>query len=64
MPPPIEVELRGLPSPVPTQMMSGLDWLIATAPIEATGCSSNTGVQVSPPLSEIQTPPVAAPMTM
>ena len=37
MPPPIDVELRTLPSPVPTQMMSGLSWLMATAPIEATG---------------------------
>src|SRR3954447_11669534 len=31
------------------------------APIEATGWSSNTGVQVRPPLTDFQTPPAAPP---
>src|SRR5262245_4594155 len=34
------------------------------APIEATGWSSNTGVQVRPPLTDFQTPPAAAPTQM
>jgi len=29
--------LRGLPSPVPTQMTSGLSWSMATEPMEWTG---------------------------
>jgi hypothetical protein len=37
MPFPPDTLLRTFPSPVPTQMMSGLSWKIATAPIEATG---------------------------
>ncbi len=41
--------------------MSGLGWKTATAPMAATGWSSKTGVQVSPPLTDFQTPPVAAP---
>src|SRR3954452_19536567 len=61
MPLPIETLLRGFPSPVPTQTTSGLAWLMAMAPIEATGWSSNTGVQVSPPLTDFQTPPAAPP---
>src|SRR5919106_2245768 len=62
MPLPIETLLRGFPSPVPTQTTSGLAWLMARAPIEATGWSSKTGVQVSPPLTDFQTPPVAVPV--
>ena len=34
---------------------------MAIAPIEATGWSSKTGAQVSPPLMDFQTPPAAAP---
>src|SRR5215218_3962900 len=61
MPLPTDTLLRGLPSPLPTQTTSGLAWLTAMAPIDATGWSSNTGVQVSPPLTDFQTPPAAAP---
>ncbi len=61
---PIETLLRGFPSPVPTQTMSGLAWLTAMAPIEATGWSSKTGVQLRPPLIDFQTPPAAPPAYM
>ena len=53
--------LRGLPSPVPTQTMSGLGWKIATAPTAATFSLSKTGFQVTPPLSDFHTPPVPTP---
>jgi hypothetical protein len=58
---PTDMELRGFPSPVPTQTMSGLGWKTATAPIAATGCSSKIGVKVSAPSVDFQTPPVDAP---
>ena len=61
-PQPLLAELRGLPSPVPTQSTSGLDWSMATAPTEATSCSSKIGSQVSPPFCDFQRPPEAAPM--
>ncbi|NIU63572.1 MAG: hypothetical protein GWN66_23920 [Pseudomonas stutzeri] len=52
---------RGLPSPVPTQTMSGLAWNTATAPMAWTGWSSKIGSKVRPPFTDFQTPPVAAP---
>jgi hypothetical protein len=60
-PSPTDTLLRGLPSPVPTQTTSGLLGSIAREPMDATGCSSNTGSQVMPPLTDFQTPPVAEP---
>jgi hypothetical protein len=41
--------------------MLGLAWKTANAPMDATGWSSKTGVQVTPPFSVFQIPPVAAP---
>ena len=35
---------------------------MASAPIDATGWSSKTGFQVSPPLTDFQTPPAADPV--
>src|SRR6185436_10571615 len=58
---PTDIELRTLPSPVPTHTISGLAWKIATAPIAATGWSSKMGVKLSPPFVDFQSPPVAAP---
>src|SRR4029077_11045551 len=59
MPLRIETLLRGFPSPVPTQTMSGLAWLTAMAPIDATGWSSKMGVQERPPVTDFPTPPAA-----
>src|ERR1700759_1418786 len=61
MPLPIDTLLRGFPSPVPTQTMSGLAWLTVIAPIDATGWSSKIGVPVGPPLTDFQAPPAAPP---
>src|SRR5512140_2489497 len=57
----METELRVHDSPVPTQTTFGLDGSIATAPIDWTGCSSNTGRKVVPLSLDFQTPPLAAP---
>ena len=61
MPLPIETELRVQVSPVPTQTVFGFDGSIAIAPIDCTGCLSNTGLKVVPPSIDFQTPPLAAP---
>src|SRR3954467_9065251 len=61
MPAPTEVELRVHPSPVPTQIVFGFDGSIAIAPIDCTGCLSNTGLNVVPPSSDFHTPPEAEP---
>ena len=61
MPSPIETELRVHASPVPTQIVFGFDGSIAIAPIDCTGCLSNTGLNVVPPSSDCHTPPDAAP---
>src|SRR5689334_15234109 len=61
MPSPIEVELRVQPSPVPTQIVLGFDGSIVIAPIDCTGCLSNTGRNVVPPSIDFHTPPDAAP---
>src|SRR6266545_626248 len=61
MPSPIDTELRVHDSPVPTQIVFGLDGSIVTAPIDWTGILSNTGWKLVPPSSERHTPPDAAP---
>src|ERR1041384_8234493 len=61
MPLPTDTELRIHDSPVPTQTFLGLLGSIATAPIDCTGCLSNTGLNVVPPSCDRPTPPHAAP---
>ncbi len=61
MPSPIETLLRVQDSPVPTQTTFGFFGSIVTAPIDCTGCLSKTGLKVVPPLTDFQTPPLAAP---
>jgi len=58
---PIDVELRVQASPVPTHTVSGLLGSIVIAPIDCTGCLSNTGLNVVPPSCDFHTPPDAAP---
>src|SRR6185312_12943147 len=48
-------------SPVPAQMMLGLDGAIASAPIACTGMLSETGRNVAPLSADFHTPPDAAP---
>src|SRR5437773_6288374 len=54
--------LRVHDSPVPTQTFFGFLGSSAIAPIDCTGCSSNTGRYRVPLSSDFQTPPLAAPM--
>ncbi|MGI8433093.1 MAG: hypothetical protein ACR2MW_12485 [Chthoniobacterales bacterium] len=61
MPSPIETLLRVQGSPLPAQMFFGFFGSSASAPIDCTGCSSNTGRKVVPLSSDFQTPPLAAP---
>src|SRR5258708_3926563 len=61
MPSPMETLFRIHDSPVPTHTTFGLLGSIATAPIDCTGCLSKTGLNVVPPLTDFQTPPLAAP---
>src|ERR1700693_3087266 len=61
MPSPMEVLLRVHASPVPTQIVLGADGSMAMAPIDCTGCLSNTGLKVVPPFIDFHTPPLAAP---
>src|SRR5947209_9778128 len=61
MPSPYETELRVHDSPEPTQTVFGFFGSMAIAPIDCTGCLSNTGLKVVPPLTDFQTPPLAAP---
>src|SRR6266851_1992033 len=58
----MEVLLRVHPSPVPTQITFGFLGSMVTAPIDCAGCLSKTGLKVEPPLTDFQTPPLAAPM--
>jgi hypothetical protein len=58
---PIETLLRVQDSPVPTQTFFAFLGSSAIAPIDCTGCSSNTGRYRVPPSSDFQTPPLAAP---
>src|SRR5437870_13716816 len=57
----MEVLLRVHDSPVPTQTFFAFLGSSAIAPIDCTGCSSNTGRYRVPPSSDFQTPPLAAP---
>src|SRR5436853_7828582 len=61
MPSPIDTLLRVHDSPEPTQMFLEFFGSIAIAPIDCTGCSSNTGRKRVPPSSDFQMPPLAAP---
>src|SRR6266568_3974414 len=60
MPSPMETLLRVQDSPVPTQTFFAFFGSSATAPIDCTSCSSNTGRYRVPPSSDFQTPPLAA----
>src|SRR5215467_9880965 len=62
MPSPIDTLLRVHDSPVPTQTFFEFLGSSATAPIDCTGCSSNTGRYRVPLSSDFQTPPLAAPI--
>ena len=61
MPSPTDTLLRIHDSPVPTQITLGFLGSIVTAPIDCTGCLSNTGLNVVPPFVDFHTPPLAAP---
>src|SRR5215469_3534676 len=61
MPLPTETLLRVQASPLPTHTFFGLEGSMATAPIDCTGCSSNTGLKVVAPSVDFQTPPLAEP---
>src|SRR3954463_10586030 len=61
MPSPIETLLRVQDSPLPTQTFFEFLGSIAIAPIDCTGCSSNTGRKRVPLSSDFQMPPLAAP---
>src|SRR3984957_18368290 len=58
---PTETLLRSQASPVPTQTVFEFEGSIATAPIDCTSSRANTGLYVVPPLTDFQTPPLAAP---
>src|SRR5579863_8377994 len=62
MPSPTETLFLVHASPVPTQTVLEFDGSIVIAPIDCTGCRSNTGVNVVPPFIDFQTPPLAEPM--
>src|SRR5690348_15442334 len=59
MPSPIDTLLRTQLSPVPTHTFFGLLGSMATAPVDCTGWVSNTGLNVVPPFTDFQTPPLA-----
>src|SRR5438270_13631331 len=61
MPSPIETELRVHVSPVPTQTVRGSLGSMVMAPIDCTGCLSNTGLKRVPESWLFHTPPLAAP---
>src|SRR5213595_589111 len=61
-PSPIETLLRVHASPVPTHTTFGFLGSMVIAPIDWTGCLSNTGLNVVPPFTDFHTPPLAAPM--
>src|SRR5262245_24748184 len=61
IPSPIETLLRVHDSPVPTQTFFEFFGSSSIAPIDCTGCSSNTGRYRVPLSSDFQTPPLAAP---
>src|SRR5580698_5076982 len=59
MPSPTETLFRTQLSPVPAQTTLGFFGSIATAPIDCTPALSNTGLNVVPPFTDFQTPPLA-----
>src|SRR4029453_13404574 len=61
MPSPMETLFRVHDSPVPTHTFFEFFGSSAIAPIDCTGCSSNTGRYRVPLSSDFQTPPLAAP---
>src|SRR5919198_3590061 len=61
MPSPMETLLRVHDSPVPTQTFFEFFGSSAIAPMDCTGCSSNTGRYRVPLSSDFHTPPLAAP---
>src|ERR1041384_3818079 len=61
MPLPIETLLRVQLSPVPTQIFFGSFGSRVIAPIDCTGCSSNTGLYRVPLSFDFQPPPLAEP---
>src|SRR6201998_4863436 len=56
---PVTMSLRGLASPVPTQMRLGFEGATAMAPIEAEASFSKIGFQDSPPSLVLDTTPAA-----
>src|SRR5213079_3571654 len=61
IPLPSETLLRVQLSPVPTQTFFAFFGSSVIAPIDCTGCSSNTGLKRVPLSSDFQTPPLAEP---
>src|SRR5438477_977162 len=61
MPLPPSAELRSVGSPVPTHTKSVSLGAIATAPIDCTGCLSNTESKVTPLSPVLNKPPVDRP---
>src|SRR5689334_3481431 len=61
MPLPTETLLRVQDSPVPTQTTFGFLGSSAMAPMDITGCLSNTGRKVVAPSVDFHTPPEAEP---
>ena len=61
-PSPTDTLLRVHASPVPTQTVFAFFGSTVMAPIDCTGCLSNTGLYVVPPLTDFHTPPLAEPM--
>src|SRR5258708_28646871 len=59
-PSPTETLFRVHASPLPTQTVFGFEGSIVTAPIDCTSSRSNTGLNDVPPLTDFQTPPLAA----
>jgi hypothetical protein len=59
MPPPGEMELRELGSPVPQYTTLVSEGAMARSPPEATRAVSSTGKKVVPPLMVFHTPPAA-----
>ena len=55
----METLLRTQLSPVPTHTFFELEGSMATAPMDCTSGRSNTDLNVVPPLTDFQTPPLA-----
>ena len=60
-PVPTDTLLRTHDSPVPTHTVFAFCGSIAIEPIESEGCLSKTGLNVVPPSTDFQTPPLAEP---